>query len=169
MARGVNKVILIGNLGQDPVVRYTPSGQAVANFSLATSRSRKDPSGNWTDETEWHRIVAWERNAETASQYLHKGSKVYIEGRIQSRKYTDNQGVERTSYDIVANDLTLLDRRDASAGAGDGETDDWGDAPARPQPQRQGQGQPGAGGRPQRSTPKDEETFGSEDMDDVPF
>jgi single-strand DNA-binding protein len=158
MARySVNKVILVGNLGREPELRYTPSGQPVANFSLATSRGRKDPNGNWSDETEWHRIVAWERLAETASQFLHKGSKVYVEGRIQSRKYTDNQGVERTSYDIVANDLTLLDRRVES---GEG-ADDWGDgASAQPQrPQRP----------PQKKPTTDEETFASEDFDDVPF
>ncbi len=114
MARSVNKVLLIGNIGKDPEVRYTTSGQAVANFSLATSRSRKDAGGSWQDETEWHRIVAWERQAEIAAQYLRKGSKVYIEGRIQSRKYTDNGGVERTSYDIIAHEIVLLgERRDA--------------------------------------------------------
>ncbi len=166
MARySVNKVILVGNLGRDPEMRYTPSGQAVANFSLATSRGRQDANGNWTDETEWHRIVAWERLAELASQSLHKGSKVYVEGRIQSRKYTDNQGVERTSFDIVANDMTLLDRRQDAEAA----SSDWGDAPsAAPQrPQRpQQQAQP-----PQRRQPAagQEETFGSEDLDDVPF
>src|SRR5205807_6365586 len=141
---------------RDPDVRYTSSGQAVANFSLATSRRHQQPTGEWTDETEWHRIVAWERLAELASQYLHKGSKVYVEGRIASRKYTDNQGVERTSYDIVANDLTLLDRREA---ASSGE-DDWGDG-ATAQPQRPQ--------RPARKAPGDEETFASEEFDDVPF
>ncbi len=159
MARySVNKVILVGNLGREPELRYTPSGQPVANFSLATSRGRKDPNGNWADETEWHRIVAWERMAELASQNLHKGSKVYVEGRIQSRKYTDNQGVERISYDIVANDLTLLDRRQDSGES----ADDWGDGasaqsqrPQRPQPQKKPAG--------------DEETFASEEFDDVPF
>jgi single-strand DNA-binding protein len=158
MARySVNKVILIGNLGREPEMRYTPSGQAVANFSLATTRSRRDPSGNWQDETEWHRIVAWERLAEMASQNLHKGSKVYVEGRIQSRKYTDNQGVERTSFDIVANDLTLLERREAGAGG----EDDWGDTPSASAPQRPQ--------RPARKAPGDEETFASEEFDDVPF
>ncbi len=168
MARSVNKVMLIGNVGRDPEVRYTPSGQAVANFSLATSRSRKDAGGNWQDETEWHRIVAWERLAETASQYLRKGSKVYIEGRIQSRKYTDNAGVERTSYDIVANDLTLLDRRE-DTGGGSG-TDDWDADPApRPQQRQAPQGNGGGNARPQRPASRPEETFGSEDMDEVPF
>lgn len=158
MARySVNKVILIGNLGRDPEMRYTPSGQAVANFSLATTRSRRDPNGNWLDETEWHRIVAWERLAEMASQNLHKGSKVYVEGRIQSRKYTDNQGVERTSFDIVANDLTLLDRREATESG----EDDWGDGASASAPQRPQ--------RPARKPAGDEETFASEEFDDVPF
>jgi len=157
MARSLNKAMLIGNLGREPEMRYTPDGKPIATFSVATSRSRRDPNGNWMDETEWHRIVAWDRLAETASQYLHKGSKVYVEGRIQSRKYTDNSGVERTVYEIVANDLTLLDRRVDS-----GETaDDWGDG-ATAQPQRPQ--------RPQQKKPAgDEETFASEEFDDVPF
>lgn len=157
MARGLNKAMLIGNLGREPEMRYTPDGKPIATFSVATSRSRRDPNGNWMDETEWHRIVAWDRLAETASQYLHKGSKVYVEGRIQSRKYTDNGGVERTVYEIVANDLTLLDRRTES---GEG-ADDWGDgASAQPQrPQRP----------PQKKPTSDEETFASEEFDDVPF
>jgi single-strand DNA-binding protein len=159
MARGLNKAMLIGNLGRDPEMRYTPDGKPIATFSVAMSRSRRDPNGNWMDETEWHRIVAWDRLAETASQYLHKGSKVYVEGRIQSRKYTDNQGVERTVYEIVANDLTLLDRRESvSEGAGD----EWGDG-ATAQPQRPQRPQP------QKKAPGDEETFASEDFDDVPF
>ena len=176
MAKSVNKVTLVGNLGKEPEVRYTADGKAVANFSLATSRSRRDQSGGWIDETEWHRIVAFERNAETASQYLHKGHKVYVDGRIQSRKYTDNQGVERTVYEIVANDLVLLERRDASASA---EGDDWEQAPAprQPQPQRQPQAQAAQGqpNRPQRQAqparpaPQEDETFASDDMDDVPF
>lgn len=161
MARySVNKVILVGNLGREPEMRYTPSGQAVANFSLATGRRRQDPSGNWIDETEWHRIVAWDRLAELATQSLHKGSKVYVEGRIQSRKYTDNQGIERTSFDIIANDLTLLDRRTEGDSSG-GETD-WGDSQSAPQQQQRPQ-------RPQRKAPGEEETFASEEFDDVPF
>lgn len=168
MARGVNKVILIGNLGKDPEVRYTADGKAVANFSLATSRSRRDQNGGWMDETEWHRIVTFERNAETASQYLHKGSKVYVEGRIQSRKYTDNQGMERTAYEILANELTLLDRREAAA---DG--DDWEQAPAQPQRQQAQAQQPARPQRqapaPARPAPKEDETFASDEMDDVPF
>jgi len=144
----VNKVILIGNLGRDPELRHTTSGTAVANFSIATSRRHQEPTGDWTDETEWHRIVAWERLAEMASQNLHKGSKVYVEGRIASRKYTDNQGVERTSYDIVANELTLLDRRTQ----GEGAADDWGETTSAPQ-------------RPQEKPPPQAD----DDFDDVPF
>jgi single-strand DNA-binding protein len=113
----VNKVILVGNLGGDPDARYTADGTPVANFTLATSRGKQDAAGAWTDETEWHRIVCWEKLAELAAHSLHKGSKVYVEGRIQSRKYTDRQGVERTAYDIVAHDLTLLDRATAPAPA----------------------------------------------------
>lgn len=165
MARGLNKALLIGNLGADPEMRYTASGMAVVNFRVATSRRRRDPNGNMLDETEWHRIVAYERLAEIASQYLHKGSQVFVEGRIQSRKYMDNQNIERTVYEIIANDLTLLGSRGDSGGGGG---DDWGDSPndVPQRPQRpQAQSQP-----PQRQQPAgQEETFGSEDLDDVPF
>jgi single-strand DNA-binding protein len=128
MARySVNKVILVGNLGRDPELRYSANGKPIATFSLATSRRRQDPSGTWVDETEWHRIVVWEKVAELASQALHKGSKVYVEGRIQSRKYTDSQGIERTAYDIVAYDLTLIDKREEP-------DSDWPEPPpAKPQ------------------------------------
>jgi single-strand DNA-binding protein len=96
-------------------VRYTANGTAVADFSLATSRGRQDAAGAWHDETEWHRVVCWERLATLVQEYLHKGSKVYVEGRIQSRKYLDRQNIERTAYKIVASDLTLLDRAPVEA------------------------------------------------------
>lgn len=167
MAKSVNKVTLVGNLGREPEVRYTADGKAVANFSVATSRARRDQNGGWTDETEWHRIVAFERNAETASQFLHKGHKVYVDGRIQSRKYTDNSGAERTVYEIVANDLVLLERRDAGGGdATSGDGDDWDQsAPQQRQPQQPTRPQR----QPPRPAPKEDETFGGDNMDDVPF
>ncbi|MCS2610281.1 single-stranded DNA-binding protein [Halomonas dongshanensis] len=112
MARGINKVILIGNLGQDPEVRFTPSGTAVANLNLATSDTWMDrQSGQRQERTEWHRIVLFNKTAEIAQQYLKKGSKVYIEGRLQTRKWQDQNGQDRYSTEIVANDMQMLDAR----------------------------------------------------------
>jgi single-strand DNA-binding protein len=108
VARGLNKVLLIGNLGSDPNASYTPDGVAVSRFSLATGSTRKGPNGQTIQETEWHRIVCFDKLAEIANEYCFKGKQVYVEGRIQSRKYTDNQGVERVSFDIVAREITLL-------------------------------------------------------------
>lgn len=116
----LNKVMLIGRLGQDPEVRYLPSGEAVCNFSLATSFSWTDKkTGSRTERTEWHRISMFGRVAETAGKYLRKGSQVYIEGRIQSSKYMDKQGIERTSYEIVASEMTMLGSRNDNAGGYD--------------------------------------------------
>ena len=108
----LNKVILIGNLGRDPELRYMPNGDAVCNFSIATSESWNDRnSGQRQERTEWHNITLYRRLAEVAGQYLKKGSQVYIEGKIQSRKYTDKQGVERTAYDIIGNEMKMLGGR----------------------------------------------------------
>lgn len=113
MAKSVNKVILIGNLGKDPEVKYTPNGTAVAKFSLATNQRYKDKEGQWQDRTEWHNIVAWERLAEIAGEYLKKGRTVYIEGRLQTRSWDDkNTGEKKYMTEIVANDLVLLGARD---------------------------------------------------------
>lgn len=110
MARGINKVILIGNLGQDPEVRFTPSGTAVANLNLATSDTWMDrQSGQKQERTEWHRVVMFNKTAEIAQQYLKKGAKVYIEGRLQTRKWQDQNGQDRYSTEIVANDMQMLD------------------------------------------------------------
>ena len=108
MARSVNKVILVGNLGQDPDVRTTPQGVQVASINLATSESFKDKSGNWQDATEWHRITLWNYLAESASKNLKKGSKVYIEGKLQTRSY-EKDGVTRYITEIVASQMVLLD------------------------------------------------------------
>ncbi len=114
----MNKVILIGRLGRDPETRYMPSGEAVCNFSLATSESWNDKkSGNKVERTEWHNISMWGRLAEIAGQYLKKGSLVYLEGRIQSRKYTDKTGVERTAYEIVANEMKMLGGKNDGGGS----------------------------------------------------
>ncbi len=113
MARGVNKVILIGNLGKDPEVRYTPSGAAVANITLATSESWKDKqSGEQVERTEWHRIVMFNRLGEIAGEYLRKGSKVFIEGRLQTRKWQDkNSGQDRYTTEIIADNMQMLDSK----------------------------------------------------------
>ena len=104
----LNKVILIGRLGRDPEVRYMPNGEAVCNFSVATSESWKDQSGNKHEIIEWHNIKMYRRLAEIAGQYLKKGSQVYLEGKIQSRKYDGKDGIERTAYDIIANEMKML-------------------------------------------------------------
>ena len=104
----LNKVILIGRLGRTPEVRHMPNGEAVCNFSIATSETWKDQHGQKQEHTEWHAITLYRRMAEVAGQYLKKGSQVYIEGRIQSRKYTDKNGVERTAYEIIGNEMKML-------------------------------------------------------------
>lgn len=110
MSRGtVNKILLIGRLGADPEVRYAPSGSAVANFNLATNHSYKDREGNFQEQTDWHRIVAWTRLAEFSKQYLHKGMRVYVEGRVQYRDWQDQNGVKRNTTDIIANDIQILE------------------------------------------------------------
>lgn len=115
---GVNKVILIGNLGRDPEIRSIESGVKVANFSLATTESYKNKEGNRVDQTEWHRIVLWRGLAEIAERYLHKGSQVYIEGKIVSRKYTDKDGIERTVTEIVGDNMNLLGTRPVEGNVG---------------------------------------------------
>lgn len=104
----VNKVTLIGRLGRDPETRYMPNGEAVCNFSIATDESWKDQQGQKQTRTEWHAVTLYRRLAEIAGQYLKKGSQVYLEGKIQSRKYTDKQGIERTAYEIVCSEMKML-------------------------------------------------------------
>lgn len=119
MARGINKVILIGNLGGDPEVRYMPSGGAVANVTLATSEAWKDKqTGEQHDRTEWHRVVFFNRLAEIVGEYLRKGSKIYVEGRLQTRKWQDKSGQDRYTTEIVASEMQMLDSRGAGQGAG---------------------------------------------------
>ncbi len=154
MARGVNKVILIGNLGQDPEVKYMPSGDAVCNITVATSESWKDKStGERKENTEWHRVVFFRRLAEIAGEYLKKGSKVYIEGRLQTRKWQDQSGTDRYTTEIVANEMQMLDSRgDGGSGGGD-----FNKAPAQQQPAASGAAASSGGG-------------GFDDFDDdIPF
>ena len=113
----LNRIFLIGNLGRDPEMNYTEKGTAITKFSLAVTRvQRNKESGD--KETDWFNIVAWEKLAETCNNYLHKGSKVFIEGRIQSHKYTDKSGVEHTGWDVIANDMRMLDPKQGTSGAG---------------------------------------------------
>ena len=125
----VNKVILIGNCGRDPEVRYLPSGQAVANVSIATSSRRKDKnSGEMVEDTQWHRVTFYDRLAEIAGEYVKKGRPLYVEGRIKYGKYTDQSGVEKNTVDIIATELQLLGGREGGGGGMNG--GDEGGAPA---------------------------------------
>ena len=105
----LNKVMIIGNLGKDPEIRYTQAGSSVASFNVATTERFKDKNGQQQDQTEWHRIVAWSRLAEICGEYLHKGSKVYIEGKLQTRKWTDKNGNEKYTTEIIAREMKMLD------------------------------------------------------------
>lgn len=152
MARGINKVILIGNLGNDPDTRYTPQGSAVTNLSLATDESYKDKNtGQMVPKTEWHRIVMFGRLAEIAKEYLRKGSKIYIEGRLQTNKWKDKDGQDRYSTDIVANEMQMLDSKSDPAPS------------ASQAPQQQSSPQPQQQSTPQQSAPVDDFS------DDIPF
>jgi len=115
----LNKVMLIGNLGKDPEVRYTPSGVAVASFNLATSERFKNKSGEWEERTEWHRVTLWSKLAEIAGEYLAKGKTVYIEGRLQTRKWQDNSGNERYTTEIVGEKMQMLSPKGETRRGGD--------------------------------------------------
>ena len=130
----LNKVFLIGNLGQDPEVRHTNSGQPVVNLRLATSRRVKDRDGNWSDQTEWHTVVCFSRTAELAGQYLHKGSKIFVEGRIQTRSWEDREGKKQYRTEVVCENLKFLDSRggggsEDGGSSGGGRHDDSHDMP----------------------------------------
>ncbi len=119
MAKSVNKVILLGNVGKDPEIRATGGGTMVANFTLATSDRQKDAQGNWQDRTEWHNLVAFQRTAEIVRDYVKKGTKLYVEGKIQTRSWDDKEsGQKRYRTEIIVNDLSLLSGRDDSGGGG---------------------------------------------------
>ena len=158
----VNKVILIGNLGKDPEVRYAPSGSAICNITIATSRVSKDKtSGERQEQTEWHRVVMFDRLAEIAGEYLKKGKSVYIEGRLQTRKWTDKDGVERYSTEIVANEMTMLGSREGGAGGGDDVGESRNSAPRSAPAQRSAAAAP---------KPAAKSSTGFDDMDDdIPF
>ena len=134
----MNKIMLIGNLGREPEMSYTTSGTPVTKFTIAVNRNTKGPDGERKTETDWFNIVAWNNLAETCNNYLHKGTKVYIEGRLTQRKYQDREGVQRTSVEVVANDMEILTPKSqntgSSGGAGSfsGEDDILGDLDAHP-------------------------------------
>jgi single-strand DNA-binding protein len=154
MARGINKVILVGNIGKDPETRYMPNGKAVTNFSVATSESWTDrTSGDKQERTEWHNVVLFEKLAEIAAEYLRKGSQVYIEGSLRTRKWQDKEGKDRYTTEIVGRDMQMLGGRGGAGGGGSSE-------------------QSGAGGSsrsaPERSAPPPAADEGEFD-DDIPF
>ena len=111
MARGLNKVMLLGNLGSDPEIKYSQSGTAIANLRIATAENRKNSDGEWEERTEWHRLVLFGRQAEISKDYLHKGSKIYIEGRLQTRSWEDQNGQKRNKTEIIVSQLVFLDRK----------------------------------------------------------
>lgn len=155
MSRGYCKIIIVGNLGADPEMRYTPSGRAVTNFSVAVNRRTRNSDGQMQDETDWYRVSAWERQAETADQYLRKGMKVLVEGELAPRQFTDQSGQLRTSLDIRFARFVMLNTREeadqirASAGMDR--------APAT------------AGAQQQQSDQGNFDDYEDEDLDDVPF
>jgi single-strand DNA-binding protein len=147
--RGINKVILIGNLGNDPEIRYSQSGAAITTISVATSDTWKDKqTGQPQERTEWHRVVFFNRLAEIAGEYLRKGSKVYLEGSLRTRKWQDKEGQDRYTTEIVGNEMQMLDSRGAGQGGGQSE---YGEPQRAPQV---GGGQPGYGGAPQGGAPR---------------
>lgn len=162
MARGVNKVILVGNLGADPETRYSASGTAFCSISVATTDSWKDKqTGERQEKTEWHRVKFFGRLAEIAGEYLKKGQQVYVEGALRTDKYTDKEGVERYSTDIIANEMQMLGGR-SEGGGGRGEGGGYQPRPSQGRPA----GAPSGGGRP--SAPPSQDNGGFED-DDIPF
>ncbi|MBD1391057.1 single-stranded DNA-binding protein [Neiella sp. HB171785] len=182
--RGVNKVILVGNLGQDPEVRYMPNGNAVANITVATSESWKDQQGQPQERTEWHRVVMFRRLGEIAGEYLRKGSQVYIEGKLQTRKWQDQNGQDRYSTEIVADQMQMLGGRAGGGQGGQGSGQGMGQ-PMAQQPQQGGYANQGgnygapqgaqAGGQPprqqapqQNQAPRSAEPSVDFD-DDIPF
>jgi|tagenome__1003787_1003787.scaffolds.fasta_scaffold20871043_2 single-strand DNA-binding protein len=154
MARGLNKVLLIGNLGKDPEMKYTPQGTPITNFSMAVSRNWKMPDGEWKEETEWFRVIAWQKLAEQCNEYLRKGSKVYIEGRLQTREWQTPEGQTRQIVEVVANEMVILDSRQGGPGGSGGYSEDR--APSR------------AGAAAAPSSAGADDDFDS-DVDDIPF
>ena len=173
----VNKVILVGNLGADPEIRYAPSGSAICNMRLATTRNWKDKaSGERREETEWHRVVLYDRLAEIAGEYLKKGRSIYVEGRLQTRKWTDKDGNDRYTTEVVGNEMQMLGGREGGGGGGGGGGDDYARESGGGRSAARGGGGGGAGqaGRGGAGTGGGDrgakESPGFDDMDDdIPF
>ncbi len=171
MARGINKVILVGNCGQDPETRYSAGGAAITNINVATSDSWKDKqTGQMQERTEWHRVVFFNRLAEIAGEYLRKGSKIYIEGRLQTRKWQDQNGQERYTTEVVANEMQMLDSRSGGDAGG------FNPGMGQGGPQAQGGGFGGGNQPPSQQAPRQNPGQGpapAPDMDsfddDIPF
>src|SRR5438128_4986553 len=161
---GVNKVILVGNLGKDPEVRYTPGGQAVANFNIATNENWTDKSGQKQERTEWHRIVVWGKQAELCGEYLTKGRQVYLEGRLQTREWQNKEGAKQYTTEVVANQVVFLSGGERGGGAGRGRgaggADDFGPPPPEMDDAGGGPRGGGGGGGPPKGGGQD---------DDIPF
>jgi len=158
----VNKVILVGNCGRDPEIRYLPSGQAVANVSIATTSKRKDKtSGELVEETQWHRVTFFDRLAEIAGEYVKKGSPIYVEGRLVYRKYTDKDGIEKSATDIIASEMQLLGSRQGMGAPSAGDDEGGGQRRAPAPASRQAPASKPAASKP---------STGFDDMDDdIPF
>jgi single-strand DNA-binding protein len=154
--RSLNKVLLLGNIGRDPEVRYTASGKAVATFTLATSQRWRDQDGNDQERTEWHRIVAWGRLGEICGEYLSKGKQIFIEGRIQSREWEDQDGNKRTTVEVIANDMIML----GGGGYSSRDVDETTSRPSSRQPRSQAES-------PKRSD--DSRSYPPPPEDDIPF
>jgi single-strand DNA-binding protein len=171
MARGVNKVIIVGNCGQDPETRFMPSGGAVTNLSIATSESWKDKNtGDQQERTEWHRVVFFNRLAEIAGEYVKKGSKLYVEGSLRTRKWQGQDGQDRYTTEIVASEMQMLDSRGGQQGGGDyqqSSNQQYGQqsAPQQNTPQQQAPSAPQQGQNAPQQAPQGMDTFD----DDIPF
>ena len=168
----VNKVIVLGNLGRDPEVRYTPNGNAVCNLRIATTRNWKSKdSGEKMEETEWHSVVLYDRQAEIAGEYLKKGRPVYIEGRLKTRKWTDKEGVEKYTTEIVADSMQLLGGREGGGGGGGGAEDEGGGGYSERSAPQQQRSAPAARPVPQAAAkPAPKSSTGFDNMDDdIPF
>jgi single-strand DNA-binding protein len=160
-SRGVNKVIIVGNLGNDPEIRYMPDGNAVANVSIATSESWKDQQGVQQERTEWHKVTMYRRLAEIAGEYLKKGSQIYIEGKLQTRKWQDQQGNDRYTTEIIADNMQMM----GAGGQGNGQNARGSNYQQSPAQQNAGVGQGGYKNNPQ-STPQQVPKMLEPDIDD---
>ena len=165
----VNKVILVGNCGRDPEIRYLPSGQAVANISIATSSRRKDKNtGETVEDTQWHRVTFYDRLAEIAGEYVKKGRPIYVEGRLKYGKYTDQAGVEKNTVDIIATEMQLLGGREGGGAPSGGGDEGYDSAPRRPAAAPAAR--PAAAPRAPAPAAKPAASSGFDDMDDdIPF